>query len=55
MSQFPRVAELPELTYDSNLSFIAISKDPDFDKEKSLIDYNVGVLRDTLLKVLDYV
>ena len=38
-----------------NLSFIAISKDPAFDREKSLIDYNVGMLRDTLLKVLDYV
>ncbi|KAL9630749.1 MAG: hypothetical protein Q9164_006260 [Protoblastenia rupestris] len=38
-----------------NLSFIALSKDPNFDKEKGLIDYNVDTLRDTLLKVLDYV
>jgi len=35
-----------------NLSFIGISKDPNFEKEKALIDYNVTVLRDTLLEVL---
>ena len=38
-----------------NLSFIAISKDPNFDREKAMIDFNVGMLRETLLKVLDYV
>ena len=40
---------------DRNLSFIAISRDPNFDKEKGLIDYNVSTLRNTLLKVLDHV
>ncbi|KAG8528959.1 uncharacterized protein KY384_006648 [Bacidia gigantensis] len=38
-----------------NLSFIGVSKDPNFDKEKPLIDYDVGTLRETLLEVLDYV
>lgn len=35
-----------------NLSFIGISKDPNFDKEKILIDHNIGMLRDNLLKVM---
>ena len=49
------IISLQSTNGSSNLSFIAISKDPNCDKEKPLIDYNVEMLRNTLLQVLDYV
>ncbi|KAL8727630.1 MAG: hypothetical protein Q9166_005938 [cf. Caloplaca sp. 2 TL-2023] len=35
------------------LAFIGVSKEPNFQKEKAMVDYNVQIFQDTLLQVLD--
>ncbi|KAL8767648.1 MAG: hypothetical protein Q9209_005907 [Squamulea sp. 1 TL-2023] len=35
------------------LAFIGVSKEPNFQKEKAMVDYNIQTFQDTLLRVLD--
>lgn len=35
------------------LAFIGVSKEPNFQKEKAMVDYNIQTFQDTLLQVLD--
>ena len=45
------ILEEIKLTDDRNLSFIGISKNPDFETGKVLVDQNMQAFQDTLLKV----
>lgn len=35
------------------LVFIGVSKEPNFQKEKAMVDYNIQMFQNTLLQVLD--
>ncbi|KAL8860810.1 MAG: hypothetical protein Q9178_002840 [Gyalolechia marmorata] len=35
------------------LAFVGVSKEPNFQKEKAMVDYNIQMFQDTLLQVLD--
>ena len=45
------IREKTRLIVDRNLSFIGISKNPDFETGKVLVDQNMQAFQDTLLKV----
>ncbi|KAL9578775.1 MAG: hypothetical protein Q9212_005508 [Teloschistes hypoglaucus] len=38
---------------DSFLSLIGVSREPDFDNEKAMVDYNVQIFQDKLLEVIE--
>ena len=46
-----QVEQQTRLTVCRNLSFIGISKNPDFEAGKVLVDQNMQAFQDTLLKV----